>query len=73
MKSGRLTREAALSFLLTHLVVERQYAFEMNANNLFRLITLAGEAEHRVNTEEGIIPHEIIESIASEFMDGSAP
>lgn len=69
MRSARLSREEALSFLLTHIVVEREHPFEMNQKNLFKLINLAAEAESRVNREEGIIPHEIIEAVAAEFIE----
>lgn len=65
----RLTREEALSFLLTHIVVEHQYTFEINASTLFRIMQLAAEAESRVNTEEGVIPHEVIEAIARDFIE----
>ena len=69
----RLTREEALSFLLTHIVVERQHVFEINPTTLFTIMQLASEAESRVNSEEGVIPHEVIESIASRFIDQASP
>lgn len=70
MKSGgnRISRPEALSFLLTHIVVEKGYTFEMNQSTLFTLTTMASEAENRINQEEGIIPHEVIEEIAAGFM-----
>jgi len=66
---SRLSREEALSFLLTHLVVERQYAFEINQESLFRIMNLAAEAESRLAEEEGLIPHEVIEQLAIRFID----
>ena len=66
---SRLTREEALSFLLTHIVVEQQHSFEINATTLFQIMQLAAEAETRINKEEGVIPHEVIETIAREFID----
>jgi len=65
---NRISRPEALSFLLTHIVVEKGYAFEMNQSALFTLTTMATEAENRINQEEGIIPHEVIEEIAADFM-----
>lgn len=65
---SRLSREEALSFLLTHIVVERQHAFEMDQTTLFEIMTMAATAESRVNQEEGAIPHEVIETIAAEFI-----
>ncbi len=66
---SRLSREEALSFLLTHIVVERQHSFELNTSNLFTLISLAARAEAEINGSEGAIPHEIIEAIAAEFIE----
>lgn len=69
MRTGpRLTKEEALSFLLTHIVVEKDQPFEMNQSNLFTIMSLAAEAESRVNKEEGVIPHEVIEEIAADFI-----
>jgi len=65
---NRISREEALSFLLTHMVVEKAYSFELNQSTLFTLTTMATEAENRINTEEGVIPHEVIEEIAAGFM-----
>lgn len=67
---ARLSKEEALSFLLTHIVVERGKSFEMNQLNLFTMMNMASEAESRVNREEGVIPHEVIESIAADFIEG---
>ncbi len=71
MKSGgnRISRQEALAFLLTHMVIEKAYTFELNQNTLFTLTSLATEAENRINTEEGVIPHEVIEEIAARFME----
>ena len=65
----RIEKTEALSFLLTYLVVEQQMSFEMNQYNLFRLTTMAAEAELQINGQDGIIPHEIIESIAADFLN----
>ncbi|MDZ7684239.1 MAG: hypothetical protein U5O39_03895 [Gammaproteobacteria bacterium] len=66
---NRLSREEALSFLLTHLVVEREYTFDMNQTSLFRIMNLAAEAESRISEEEGLIPHELIEQLATRFIE----
>lgn len=68
MKS-RLTKEKALSFLLTYLVVDRQQSFTMDQITLFNLSNLAAEAEIRLSEEEGLIPHEVIESLADQFIE----
>ena len=69
MNTPRLSREAALSFLLTHIVVECELSFEMNPMSLFALTTVAAEAESRINNEQGAIPHEIIEELAMPFIE----
>lgn len=68
MRSRRLSKEEALSFLLTHIVVEKGHSFEMNPTTLFTIMTMAAEAESRINAEEGVIPHEVIEDIAADFV-----
>ena len=72
MPSRRLSKEEALSFLLTHIVVEKSHCFEMNPAMLFNLMTMAAEAESRINEEEGVIPHEVIEQIAGRFLEQQA-
>jgi len=64
---SKLSKEDALSFLLTHIVIERNSSFEMNQLNLFRLTQLATEAVALIDQEDDIIPHEVIENIALNF------
>ena len=64
MIEPRITKEEALSFLLTHIVVEQGRSLELYTMTLFDLMRLAGEAETAVNSEEGVIPHEVIENVA---------
>jgi hypothetical protein len=64
---SRLTKEEALAFLLTHIVVERQIHFDMNQISLFNLMNMASEASSRVNREQGQIPHEVVEDVARHF------
>ena len=69
MRNTRLSREEAFSFLLTHIVVEKDCIFEMSPATLFELMNLAAAAEARVANEEGCIPHEIIEDVAKPFIE----
>jgi len=62
-----MTKQEALSFLLTHIVVEKGHHFELNPVSLFKLMALADEAEQTINNSEGLIPHEILETLAAEF------
>lgn len=68
MKS-RISKEEALSFLLSYLIVDRQLVFELNQLTLFKLTNLAAEAQHRLAEEEGLIPHELIETLADQFIE----
>ncbi len=68
MKS-RLSKEEALSFLLSYLIVDKQLVLELNQLSLFTLTNLAAEAEHQLAQEEGLIPHELIESLAEQFIE----
>jgi len=63
----KLSKEEAFSFLLTHIVVERNYIFEMNPPNLFKLTHMAAEAVAVIEQAEDRIPHEVIENIALGF------
>ncbi|PDH41496.1 MAG: hypothetical protein CNE99_01795 [OM182 bacterium MED-G24] len=67
---SRLSQQEALSFLLTHLVVERQISFEMNQMTPFKLLSLATEAEETANGTDGAIPHEVIEQLAAQLETG---
>ena len=64
MIESRITKEEALSFLLTYLVVEQGRTVELDTVTLFNLNRIAGEAVTVVNNEEGLIPHEVIEEAA---------
>ena len=68
-KKERISREEAISFLLTHIVVERACSFEMNQFNLFQITTLAAEAQDILSREEEAIPHEIMEGLAIRFIE----
>ncbi len=68
MHKSKITKEEALSFLLTYLVVEKDQEMKIDQVTLFDLTNLAQQAADIINTEEGVIPHEVIESIANEFL-----
>lgn len=69
MARGKLSKEEALSFLLTYIVVERSIDLDLNQVALFQLTSLAQEAADTVNSQDGTIPHEVIESLAAPFID----
>jgi hypothetical protein len=65
----RLTKEEVLTFLLTYLIVERQQTFTLNQMTLFNLSNVAAEVVNRLASEEGLIPHEVIETLADQFIE----
>lgn len=67
----RISKEEALAFLLTYLIVDRQLNFELNQLVLFNLTNLAAEASLKLSQEEGLIPHELIESLAEQFIESN--
>ena len=69
MHDKGLSKEEVFAFLLTHVVVDRGYVFEMTPMSLFKLMNLASEAENRLQLEHGLIPHEVIEEIAEQFVE----
>ena len=64
----RISKEQALSFLLTYLVVEQGHTLTLDPLNLFNLNNLAQRATEEISASEGIIPHEIIEKLAAEYL-----
>ena len=69
MQRAKITREETLTFLLTYLVVEEGHELTLNQMTLFQLSTLAQEAADKINTEEGVIRHEVIEELARPFIE----
>ena len=68
MHRSKITKEEALSFLLTCIVVENGQEITIDQITLFNLTSLAQNATELINTEEGVIPHEVIEALANEFL-----
>ncbi|MCZ6502748.1 MAG: hypothetical protein O6945_09570 [Gammaproteobacteria bacterium] len=68
MQKSKITKEETLSFLLTYLVVEKGQEMKIDQVTLFNLTNLAQQAADTINTEDGVIPHEVIEAIANEFL-----
>ena len=69
MKKARVSKEEALCFLLTYLVVERNTTLELTQMTLFELSSLAQEAVDQISASEGVIPHEVIETLAASYLE----
>ena len=68
MKKTRVSKEEALSFLLTHIIVERGITLELDQLALFTLSNLAQQAVEQIAETEGAVPHELIEELAAEYL-----
>ena len=71
MHKSKITKEETLSFLLTYIIVENGREMKMDQLTLFNLTSLAQEAADTINTEEGVIPHEVIEAVADEYLQNT--
>ena len=69
MHKTRFTKDEALSFLLTYIVIEQSTELQLDQLMLFTLSNLAQQAADTINSDDGIIPHEAIEVIANNFLD----
>lgn len=69
MKKPRVSKEEALCFLLTYLVVERNTPLELTQMTLFELSNLAQEAVDQISASDGAIPHEVIEALAASYIE----
>jgi hypothetical protein len=69
MARTRITKDEALSFLLTYIVVEQSTELQVDQFTLFNLNSLAQQASEMINSEDGIIAHEIIEELAHQFLE----
>ncbi len=69
MSKTNFSKEDALSFLLTFIVVERSQEIKMDQFTLFTLINLAQQAADEINSSDGIIAHEVLESYGEKFLD----
>ncbi|MEJ6516380.1 MAG: hypothetical protein ACKVKL_12360 [Pseudomonadales bacterium] len=65
----RISRDEALSFILTYIIVEKSTAFQLDQLSLFSLTNLASQAAQKLSDEEGLIPHEVIEEIVAPFLN----
>lgn len=65
----RISRDEALSFILTYILVEKSTAFQLDQLSLFSLTNLASQAAQKLSDEEGLIPHEVIEEIVAPFLN----
>ena len=70
-RKDRISKEEALNFLLTHIIVERGKSVMLDQLTLFNLTNLAQQAVNQISESEGIIPHEVIESLAAEFLENN--
>ena len=66
---NRINKAETLNFLLTHIVVDRGHSLKLDQLSLFKLTTIAQRATDEINHSDVIIPHEVIETLAEEYLD----
>ena len=64
----RITKEEALSFLLTHIVVEQGVSLGVDQLILFQLMNLAAQGTQLINGSDEVTPHEVLEELAADFL-----
>ena len=52
--------------------MERGQSITLDQLTLFNLTNLAKEAVIQISVSDGIIPHEVIESLAAEFLENNS-
>jgi len=65
--AARISQEEALSFLLTHLIIEKQQTISLDQLQLFELMNMAAQGADRINKEAEVIPHEVLQELAKKF------
>jgi len=69
MKKERISRAEALSFLLAYIIVELDVSIELDQLGLFNLNKVAQRAVDEISNSDDIIPHEVIERLAKEYLE----
>lgn len=63
----KISKEEALSFLLTYLVVEKKQTITLDQMSLFELMSMAAQGADTINREAETLPHEILQELAENF------
>lgn len=69
----RITKEEAVTFLLTYIVVEKRFALQLDALALFQIMNIAAQGTQAINSTDGVTPHEVLEALADEFIAARPP
>ena len=64
----RINKAEALNFLLSHIIVERRESLVLDQFGLFKLNSIAQRAVDAINQSNEVIPHEVIENLADEYL-----
>ena len=64
----RTSRAEALTFMLSHIIVDRGHSLTLDQLSLFKLSAVAQRAADTINQSDETIPHEVIENLADEYL-----
>lgn len=67
--ADRITKEEAVSFILTFIVVEQNHPLHLDQLALFELMNIAAQGAQQINSTEDVTPHEVLEELAQEYLD----
>jgi len=68
MSKKQFSKNDALAFLLTYIVVDQARSLHLTPALLFSIMNLSEQAATTIQQNEHIIPHELVESMAGEFL-----
>jgi len=68
MSKKQFSKNDAMAFLLTYIVVDQGQSLHLTPATLFSIMNLSQQAATTIQKNEHMIPHELVESIAAEFL-----
>lgn len=68
MSKTQFSKNDAITFLLTHIVVDQAQPLPLTPAQLLSIMNLSEQATTSIEQNEHIIPHELVESMAGGFL-----
>jgi hypothetical protein len=68
MPKKNLSKNDAMAFLLTYIIVDRAQSLNLTPALLFSVMNLSEQAVETIQQNEQMIPHELMASLAEEFL-----
>ncbi|MBT3425211.1 MAG: hypothetical protein HOL98_09940 [Gammaproteobacteria bacterium] len=68
MSKKKFSKNDAMAFLLTHIVVDQAQSLQLTPALLLSIMNLSEQAATTIQQNQHIIPHELVESMPGEFL-----